>query len=99
MAKREIKWTSRALRDKIGIMEYWYQRNKSVDYPLKLEQLFSSSLSLLIHQPFAGTFYDIKRNIRFVLVRSYKIFYTFDENQLTVLAIWDTRRDKSGFEV
>lgn len=60
MAKREIKWTSRALRDKIAIMEYWYQHNKSVDYPLKLERLFSSSLSLLIRQPFAGTFYDKK---------------------------------------
>lgn len=59
MVKRQIKWTPRALED----------RTKSVDYSLKLEQLFSATLSLLASHPGAGKFFDKKRYIRFAVVK------------------------------
>lgn len=40
MAQRAIKWSLDALQDKIEIYSYWIQKNKSVEYPKKLEKLF-----------------------------------------------------------
>jgi hypothetical protein len=43
MAEREITWTRKAMLDRTGIMEYWYNRTGAADYPVKLEKLFSST--------------------------------------------------------
>lgn len=99
MAEREISWTRRALEGKMAIMEYWYQETGTVDYSLKLEALFISTLELLATFPGVGPLFDEKRNIRYAVIRDYKIYYTFTDMQITVLAIWDTRRDHKTFNI
>lgn len=99
MAEREITWTRKALQDRTDIMEYWYFRTGTVDYPLKLERMFSSTLSMVAQLPLIGLLFDDKRNIRHVIVRDYKIYYTFTERDITVLTIWDTRRDQKNLNV
>lgn len=99
MAERKIAWTRRALQGKMALMEFWYQETGSVDYSIKLETLFTSTLEMLTTLPRVGMLFDEKRNIRYVVVRDYKIYYTFDDRQITVLAIWDTRRDHKTFTI
>lgn len=99
MAEREITWTTRALRDRTDILDYWYRKTMSVDYPVKLVKLFTSTLSLLARHPQSGTSFDAKRNIRFRVVRYYRIYYTFSDNRLTVLSIWDTRRNQASYNI
>ena len=99
MAEREISWTRKALEDKTAIMEYWYFRTGSVEYPVKLEHLISSTLSIVSVQPRIGPVFDEKRNIRYAIIRDYKIYYTFTDTAITVLSIWDTRRDQKNLEV
>lgn len=98
MAKREIKWTPRALSGRTAIFEYWYHKTGSVDYSVKLEKLFSNTLTLLSDQPRIGTLFDEKRNIRFVVIKDYK-YYTFSDRDVTVLTIWDTRRNQGTFNI
>lgn len=81
MAEREINWDRKALQDKSNIIEYWYERTGSVDYPVKLEKLFLSTLSLVADLPRIGPVFDEKRNIRYVIIRGYKIYYTFSSHQ------------------
>lgn len=91
--KREIRWTPRAAQDKLSIMEYWYLRNQSISFPLKLERLFNKSLELLSIHPEMGVVFSQKPPIQFKTVRGYRLYYTFDENTISLLAIWDTRRN------
>lgn len=78
-------------------MEFWFLKTGYTDYPVKLENLFNATLSIVTQLPRMGTFFDEKRNIHFVIVRDYKIYYTFTEDEVTVLAIWDTRRNEDTF--
>lgn len=50
MAKKEIKWTLKAIHDKLDILDYWIERNKSKTYSEKLDKLFDKSIeSISIH--------------------------------------------------
>lgn len=99
MAEREINWSRKALQDRTRIMEYWYELTGSVDYPVRLEKLFKTTLSLVADLPRIGPVFDEKRNIRYVIIRDYKIYYTFTDDQITVLTLWDTRRDRYNLDV
>lgn len=99
MAERDINWTRKALYDRTGIIEYWYNRIGTADYSVKLEKLFASTLRLVTVLPRIGRVFDETRNIRYVVVKDYKIYYTFTDLDVTVLAIWDTRRDQKNLDV
>lgn len=99
MVKREIRWTRRALQDKMAIMEYWFEETGDVDYSVKLETLFNSSLDIVGVNPRMGIVFSEQRCIREVVVRDYKIYYTYNDDEIVVLAIWDTRRDHNSFTI
>lgn len=62
MAEKEISRTRRALQGKMATMDYWYQETGTVDYSLKLDALFSSTLELLTTLPRIGPLFDGKRD-------------------------------------
>lgn len=99
MGERKISWTRRALQQKMAIMEYWFLETGTVEYTIKLETLFTTTIKTLTTIPRIGPLFDEKRNIRYVVVRDYKIYYTFNDMQIVVLAIWDTRRDHKTFTI
>ncbi len=73
MAKRVI-WTKNAQQERMGILEYWLERNKSKTYSIKLDNLFKESINLLKIRPDIGKKTDIE-NVRIKIVREYLIFY------------------------
>jgi toxin YoeB len=99
MAERKVSWTRRSLQGKMAIMEYWFLETGTAHYSLKLENLFTSAVETLITLPKIGLLFDEKRNIRYVIVRDYKIYYTYNDEQIVILAIWDTRRDHKSFSI
>lgn len=92
MVKREIKWTTKAIFDKISILEYWIWRTKSKKYSLKLSGMFDNVISQLALNPESGKITDYK-NIRFRIVKQYLIFYTITEKNIFIIRIWDSRRN------
>ena len=92
MVKREIKWTTKAIFDKISILEYWIWRTKSKTYSIKLSGLFDDVISQLAANPESGKISDYK-NIRFRIVKQYLIFYTSTEKNIFIIRIWDSRRN------
>jgi len=51
MAKKEIIWSLRAQQDRLEILEYWINHNKSTLYSEKLHKLFNEATKLISEQP------------------------------------------------
>ncbi len=95
MAKKII-WTSKALVDYRKILIYWKERNKSSAYSLKLSYLIDEALRLVAINPEIGRKAD-NGNARVKIVRDYHIIYEDEPESITVLMIWDNRRDPDQF--
>ena len=98
MAKREVKWSLKAIHDKIDILDYWIERNKSKTYSIKLDNLFDKSINSLANYPEQGKKSDYK-NIRIKIVQHYLIFYLIKEDYLEIVRIWDPRRNPKRFKL
>lgn len=70
MATREIRWTVRAIQDKLSIYEYWINRNKSTQYPEKLERPFNKTMKIAATYPKAGIKTEME-NVRIRIVREF----------------------------
>jgi len=95
MAEKTVHWSLRANKDKLAIFAYWINRNQSITYAQKLERLFNEAMKLAVIFPQAGTPTNTEK-VRYRQVRHFKIFYQFSEKSLTVLLIWDDRRDTAN---
>ena len=98
MDEKEIRWSLRAIHDKIDILDYWINRNKSKTYSQKLDRLFDKKLSNTAKNPESGKKTDYK-NIRIKIVSHYMIFYRIQENYIEVVRIWDPRRNPKSFDL
>ena len=98
MAERKIKWTLRAIKDKLGIYQYWLNKNKSIEYPEKLERLFNEAMKLTAIYPDAGIQTEIK-NVRLRIVKEYKLFYRTSDDFIEILSVWDSRRDPEKLKI
>lgn len=98
MAKKEIKWTLKAIHDKLGILEYWIERNKSKTYSEKLNRLFENSVESISNHPEQGKKSEYK-NSRIKIIQHYLIFYRISEHNIEIIRIWDSRRDPKKFKI
>jgi len=69
MAKKVI-WSDRAKFELKEILEYWYYRNKSETYSLKLSELFHDAITKIANFPEIGKYTDNKES-RIIIVRNY----------------------------
>lgn len=87
---REIIWSERAKTDRIEILNYWFNRNKSNVYPKKLNDLFKKAVGWIAvkENPVRKTDFE---NVYVKIVRDYKIFYEIIDERIYILTIFDTR--------
>ena len=91
---RKIIWSPRAKREKKEILEYWVYRNKSNSYSKKLNNLFKEAIQLLKEHPYIGKISNDK-TARIKIVKEYLVIYDFTDSEITILSVWDGRRDPS----
>lgn len=91
MAKRII-WSKRAQNDRMEILKYWTDRNKSKNYSIKLAGLFKEAVKLISKYPEIGKSTD-EENVRIKIVRDYFLIYAVEEEQVSILTIWDSRQN------
>jgi hypothetical protein len=94
MARREINWTRIAFLQKDSIIRYWNNRNRSVEYSLKLSKSIDEKLIHIAYCPEIGKISTFP-NTRVITMRNYSIFYKFDDNQILVTSLWDNRQNPS----
>ena len=76
MAK-QIIWSREAVADRIQILDYWFERLGSKDYPVKLDNTFREMVKLISQYFHLGREVKIK-NVRCVVKDHYQIFYRVD---------------------
>ena len=92
MAKRKIVWSSKAKIDLFQILEYYYIRNGSKTYSVKLNVKIRRAIRLLSNHPFIGLKSDVE-NLRTLVEGDYAIFYQVDKETIRITTIWDCRQD------
>ena len=92
MAKRKIVWSSKAEVDLLKILDYFYIRNGSKTYSLKLNSRIRKAVRLLNNHPFLGLQSDVE-NVRTLVEGDYAIFYQVDKETIRITTIWDCRQN------
>jgi plasmid stabilization system protein ParE len=93
---RKVIWSANAKSDKMEILKYWIDRNKSNVYSKKLNLLFKESVSIISKTPGTGHI-TIKENVRVKIVRDYLIIYELTIDAVHILSIFDGRRNPEEF--
>ncbi|KGO91263.1 type II toxin-antitoxin system RelE/ParE family toxin [Flavobacterium subsaxonicum] len=93
-----VIWTEKAINDRDDILEYWFERTGSKTYSTKLYTLFKSNLRLILKQPEIGKPTEAA-DIRIKIIRDYFIFYKISDNNITVLTLWDSRRNPNKLKL
>ena len=97
MAK-QIIWSIKAKDDKLKILNYWFNRNKSNIYPDKLNTLFDKAIDQLSKNKLPRRITNIP-NVYVKIVRDYKIFFKETESIIYIITIWDTRQDPNRLKL
>ena len=96
MAK-QIIWSKTAHNNRLEILKYWIQRNKSKTYSIKLNQLFEHTAELVAKYPRIGKQTELK-GIRYKIVQDYLFTYRETKEFIEILTIWDSRQDPEKFD-
>lgn len=91
---RKIVWTLTAQKERLEILEYWANRNKSKTFSKKLNKLIISTLKDISKNPSIGRKTDLT-DVRVKVIRDYLLFYETRVSEIFVLSIWDGRREPS----
>lgn len=94
----KIIWSERAAKEKIAILEYWINRNKSKRYSLRLDKLIQKSVELLSINPEIGRISNYPP-VRIKIVEDYLIYYRIKQDNIEILSIWDNRRNPKSFKL
>lgn len=97
MVKR-VTWTPRAQDERKEVLKYWARRTQSKTYSRKLNLLIKQAIRLIREYPQIGKPTDID-NVRIKIVRDYLIFYELVQDEIHILAFWDSRQDPEKLEL
>jgi len=97
MAQREVIWSLRAKNDRIKILEFWIEHNKSSIYSRKLNNLFKEAAKFIAEYPEIGRITEDKK-ARIKVVRDYLIVYDVYKSTVVILTIFDSRRNPESLQ-
>tara|TARA_B100002051_G_C16551676_1_gene542913 strand:+ start:485 stop:724 length:240 start_codon:yes stop_codon:yes gene_type:complete len=78
-------------------MSIWTNRNKSILYAKKLENLFNEAVKVAAIYPTAGI-KTAMTDVRIQIIKDYKIVYRIKEDLIEILTIWDTRQNPKNLK-
>ena len=97
MAQRKVIWSKIAYLQRKSILLYWFNRNKSNVFSIKLLRQTKEATKQLSQLPYLGKPTDIK-NIRVYIMKDYSLFYSHTDTEIQVVCFWDNRQDPEILE-
>lgn len=73
------------------------KKNGNKEYSQKIFKKLSKSTNLLKYYPEIGRVYS-ELNVRFLVIDNFQIFYDFNESEIQILHIWDSKKEKSNLK-
>lgn len=89
---RRIIWSHEAQQERRSILYYWEERTRSKTFSRKLNRLFNERLNQARQFPEMGLKTDFP-SVYILVIREYLVFYRVTDLTLTVLTLWDGRRN------
>ncbi len=90
MAKK-IVFTVRAEKQRLSILEYYFEETGSKSIPAKIYQQFNRVINIIQRFPESGR--KLSKLRRGIIKSHYKIVYRIETESITILHIWDTRQN------
>ena len=94
---KQIIWSRLAHNDRLNILKYWIEKNKSISYSKRLNQIFENTADLISRYPKIGKPTEVN-GIRYKIVKDYLFTYRETEKFIEILTIWDSRQDSDKFD-
>jgi plasmid stabilization system protein ParE len=98
MAKQRIIWSYRAKLDLLEILDFYYKRNGSKTYSIKLNSSFRKVIRIIQKHPKIGVQTDIP-NTRVLIENNYAIFYKVEVETIEISTIWDCRQNPTKIDL
>lgn len=96
----QIKWTSKAAKEKADALKFWIEKNKSNTYSRKIHLQSKKSLILLKANPYIGQeLFDFEGIRCIVILRKFSIFYRIVDHSIEILSFWDGHRNPDNIKI
>ena len=82
----------------MDILSYWKERNKNNEYSIKLFNEFMKINSMIELFPHAGKETDFK-NVRVFIKGNFSVYYSEQSEHISILHVWDNRRNPEDFKI
>jgi plasmid stabilization system protein ParE len=89
---RRITWSGLAEKEFNNTLHYYAERNKSKTYSKKLSKEIKKHINLLSSTPHIGKESDFEY-VHVSIKGHFKIFYNYDQSNIIILLVWDTRQN------
>ena len=98
MAKKKIIWSDLARSEFQKILKFYFERNNSPSYSLKLLRETQDILNTLSKSEFIGRLTSNKKT-RVIPFREYLIFYEVNNDCIEIVSFWDNRQDHMKLKI
>ena len=98
MAKLNVIWSNRAKIKRFEILSFYNVRNKSKEFPKKLNQRINREIKLLSKSPNIGIRTDIE-NVRGLIIDNIILYYEVVQNTIIILFLWDSRQNPKDLKI
>jgi hypothetical protein len=95
----QIEWTNTASKQRIDILEFWNNHNKSQTYSKKLFKETLRIEKLLIENPYLGSFTDFEEVKKIIVLKNFSIYFKLQNNIITILAFRDNRSNPESLNL
>ena len=98
MVKRKVIWTARAKHDLKVIRDFYFKRNGTKTFSIKLHSSFQKSIKLLEENADIGHQSDML-NVNNIIEGDFSIFHKIKTGTIEIIAIWDNRQNPDNLHI
>lgn len=91
--ERKVNWTESFLQEMEETFKFYDCRNGSSQYSRFLYSQILATVKRFVVNPLIGHATEYPKVRYMVIVPNYSVFYHFDETTVTILVLWDNRRN------
>ena len=95
---RRIIWTEQAQFERHEILDYWYKKTGNKKYSKKLAFRFRETVKYIALHNYIGRATDIE-DVRVAVCGHYLIFYKLTVEIVTVITVFDNRRNPNSLAI
>ena len=93
----QIIWSDDAIENLSDIFEFWINNNSSEKYSIKILEEIKFYEILIVKNHLLGTETHYKNVRKVIILDNFSLYYTYFENIIQIISIWDNRRDPKTF--